>query len=233
MFKTIKIAAFALIISLMSCNSNAQNNYELVEVPTFEKAIQTPNAQIIDVRTPNEFSNGAIDNAVNIDWNNPEFTKNIESLDKNKPVYVYCLSGGRSKKATDKLIASGFTNVVELKGGWMSWSKAHPDTSAKSQYTKDSFIKLTKDTPVVLVDFYAEWCGPCKKMGPYIEKFKNDYKGKVNVVKIDADQNKQLVLDLGYQALPIILVYKEGKKVFEREGFVSEQELKTILDKQL
>ncbi len=233
MLKSIKIAAFALIITLASCNSNAQSKYELVEVSTFENAIQTPNAQILDVRTPQEFAGGAIHNAVNIDWNNPEFAKNIETLDKNQPVYVYCLSGGRSKKAADKLVASGFTNVVELKGGWMRWSKAHPDTTAKSQYTKDSFEKLTKDSPVVLVDFYAEWCGPCKKMGPYIEKFKNDYKGKVNVVKIDADQNKQLVLDLGYQALPIILVYKEGSKVFEKEGFVSEQELKTILDKQL
>lgn len=233
MFKSIKIAAFALTITLAACNSNAQNNYKLVEVPTFETAILNPKAQIIDVRTPQEFAGGAIDNAVNIDWNNPDFIKNIENLDKNQPVYVYCLSGGRSKKAADKLVASGFTNVVELKGGWMSWSKAHPNTVTKSQYTAESFIKLTKESPVVLVDFYAEWCGPCKKMGPYIEKFKNDYKGKVNIVKIDADQNKQLVLDLGYQALPIILVYKNGEKAFEREGYVSEQELKTILDKQL
>lgn len=233
MLKTIKIAVFALTLAVASCQSEAQNNYKLVNVTTFETAIKTPNAQILDVRTPAEFSKGAINNAQNIDWNGADFVQKVEKLDKNQPVYVYCLSGGRSKKASDKLVNLGFKNVIELEGGYMNWSKTHATPTQKSQYTLDQYNKMVNENPVVLIDFYAEWCGPCKKMAPYIEQFKTDYDGKVKIIKIDADQNKQLVLDLGYQALPIILVYKNGQKVFEREGFVSQADLKATLDQQL
>lgn len=75
------------------------------------------NASILDVRTPSEFSKGHLINALNYDWNGNEFDKQIAPLDKSKPVFVYCLSGGRSSSAANKMRSSGFTQVYEMDGG--------------------------------------------------------------------------------------------------------------------
>ena len=81
----------------------------------------TPDAVILDVRTPPEVAEGVIPGAINIDYNAPDFSEKISSLDKSKPYYVYCMGGGRGSKATDKMKAEGFTNVINLEGGYKSW----------------------------------------------------------------------------------------------------------------
>ncbi|UYW01658.1 redoxin domain-containing protein [Flavobacterium agricola] len=235
MIKALKIASLVIAITVASCNSQTKSeNYALVDVATFENAIQeNNNIQLVDVRTPKEYNEGKIADALNIDWNNANFTEEVEKLDKNQPIYIYCLSGGRSKKASDKLIALGFRQVIELDGGYMNWYKNHTPATQPDQFTAAEYTEMVSDAPVVLVDFYADWCAPCKIMAPYIEQFKTDYKDQVKVLKIDADQNKQLVTQLGYQALPIVLIYKNGTLVFEREGLVTEPELRELLNKQL
>jgi rhodanese-related sulfurtransferase len=78
---------------------------------------------LIDVRTPEEYAEGAIKGSVNIDFFNQQaFIKQISSLDKNKPVYLYCRSGNRSMKAARQLVSSGFEKVYDLAGGYMAWS---------------------------------------------------------------------------------------------------------------
>ena len=87
-----------------------------------EKLKEMPTATIIDVRTIDEFSKGHLANALNYDWNEIEFDKQISSLDKSKPVFVYCLSGGRSSSAASKMRSEGFKTVYELDGGISQWS---------------------------------------------------------------------------------------------------------------
>ncbi|MBK7038550.1 MAG: rhodanese-like domain-containing protein [Bacteroidetes bacterium] len=88
----------------------------------FEAKIKSePTAPLIDVRTPEEYSQGHLQNAVNIDWNGNSFATQISTLDKSKPVYVYCLSGKRSGAAADKMRSDGFTEVYELAGGIKQW----------------------------------------------------------------------------------------------------------------
>lgn len=72
---------------------------------------------LVDVRTPGEFSAGHLENAVNIDWNAPNFAEQFSALDKGKTVYVYCKKGGRSAKAAGKLDSLGY-DVVDLLGGY-------------------------------------------------------------------------------------------------------------------
>lgn len=79
------------------------------------------NAQLIDVRTPGEFAGGNIEGSVNIDFNGSTFEQDIQTLDKNAPVLIYCRSGGRSAQALKIFEANGFTNVLELEGGYMNW----------------------------------------------------------------------------------------------------------------
>jgi rhodanese-related sulfurtransferase len=135
--KAIILKFVVLIIfsaSFMSCaqNSKAKKDSQQIEVTKEEKVIslispqdlnQLKDIQLIDVRTPEEFSEGHINDAININFYDDNFIEEMSSkLDKSKPVYVYCRSGGRSGKASKKLEAAGFTKVYDLEGGFMNWT---------------------------------------------------------------------------------------------------------------
>ncbi|MCB0479160.1 MAG: rhodanese-like domain-containing protein [Crocinitomicaceae bacterium] len=77
---------------------------------------------ILDVRTPGETSRGMIPGAVEIDFRGANFEKEVEKLDKSKPVYIYCASGGRSKSAQEKMSSLGFKETYNLLGGFNNWS---------------------------------------------------------------------------------------------------------------
>lgn len=89
-----------------------------------QKIKATPGAQVIDVRTPEEFNTGYITGAINIDWNNDNFDRRIAKVDKNKPTFVYCRSGRRSADAAKAMREMGFKEVYELSGGIQSWESA-------------------------------------------------------------------------------------------------------------
>ena len=78
---------------------------------------------LIDVRTPAEFKEGHLPNAVNIDWLSPDFNTSFDSIGKRKKIYVYCRSGKRSVKAASRLDSLGFIRVVNLKGGYKAYEK--------------------------------------------------------------------------------------------------------------
>ena len=112
----------------------------------------------------------------------------------------------------------------------MAWEKANPKTSASwSGMTLEDYNKLMISDKTVVIDFYAEWCGPCKKMSPYLDKISKEMSDKVIVNRIDADKNKSLFNALGYQGLPVIIVIKNGKQSFFKNEFVSEEELRKTL----
>jgi thioredoxin len=76
-----------------------------------------------------------------------------------------------------------------------------------------------------LVDFYADWCAPCKKMAPYLEEIKTDMADRVSVVRINADDNQRMVKQLGIDALPVLLIYKNGVSVWRNEGFIEKADV--------
>ena len=91
-------------------------------------------------------------------------------------------------------------------------------------------IEASRDVPVI-VDFWAPWCGPCKQLGPAIEKAVTEAKGKVRLVKIDVDQNQRIAQQMRIQSIPAVYAFLDGKPV---DGFVGAQTgmaLKTFLDK--
>lgn len=96
----------------------------IISVSDFEKAIQENNLQLIDVRTPKEYSKGYIANAINFPIAaRKKFKKSLNALNKNKPLYIYCHSGVRSRRAGKILQRLGFTKIYDFKGGWKAWSK--------------------------------------------------------------------------------------------------------------
>ena len=132
-----KFFFFLILIAgtLTACNSIAQQSANL-SVTDFEKGIKQKNVQVLDVRTPGEYQSGYIKNALLADWmNQPDFTKKVQSLDKNKAVYTYCLVGGRSGAAAKWLTEKGF-NVYNLEGGITAWKKAGKSVEDGSNKTK-------------------------------------------------------------------------------------------------
>lgn len=107
---------------VMSCNSANSDNS--LSVDKFNEIISAGNVQIVDVRTPQEYGEGHISGAVNIDVMNSGFEQNVDkSLDKNIPVAIYCRSGNRSKTAMKILLKKGF-KVYELDKGFIAWKSA-------------------------------------------------------------------------------------------------------------
>lgn len=108
---------------LRSLFKSKQTNHHIKKLNPFEykSLINKANVQLIDVRTPNEFKREKINGAKNIDYYSRSFIENLKSLDKEKPVFLYCKSGVRSRRAAKKLAQIGFVEIYDLKGGIMNW----------------------------------------------------------------------------------------------------------------
>ena len=209
----IAISSFSALLSSCSNGQTEKSNTNLSAAEFEAKIKEMPSAQIIDVRTPEEFSKGHLINAKNFDWRGNDFDKQIAALDKSKPVFVYCLSGGRSSSASTHMRSEGFKEVYELNGGIMKWRGANlPETTENTTTTagisKQQFDELLKSDKLVLIDFYAEWCAPCKKMKPYLEEISKEMSDKVIVIRINADDSQGLCKELKIDALPVLQLYK-------------------------
>lgn len=95
--------------------------------------------------------------------------------------------------------------------------------------TFDSFIS----TDLVLVDIWADWCGPCKMISPIVDEISSDYYGKLKVGKLDADANRDKVMELGVRNIPTIFLYKDGEIVERSTGSVTKSSLTDLIDKHL
>jgi len=240
-FILMKILFFTLSLLLFACGgtnltdgntANAQPTQTNLTAKEFSmKLEQTPSAQIIDVRTPGEVAGGFINNAVNIDYKSSDFTAKTSQLDKNKPTFVYCLSGGRSGAAAAQMRSEGFKIVYELTGGIMKWNAAGLPLVTKNQapkkqgMTMSEYKELTTSDKLVLVDFYAEWCAPCKRMKPYLEEIAKEMNATVEVIRIDVDQHPSLMKELKIEELPILRTYKKGTLTWEHKGFIEKEEV--------
>ncbi len=219
--------AIVLCVSLVAISCNAQNNN--LSAPQFETAITQPEVQILDVRTPGEFESGHIKGALSADWNNEaEYKRRLAFVDKTKPVYVYCLAGGRSAAAAKQMRADGFTNVYELTGGINAWKGAGKPLEGKSdepQMTINQFKNAINASPTVLVDFGADWCPPCRKMIPVLKSLQDNNKDKFVLLKVDGSRDQDLMKLYHVTALPVFIVFKNGKEVWRKDGIAEEKEI--------
>ena len=101
-------------------------------------------------------------------------------------------------------------------------------TVAATDATFDSIVKKS-DLPVV-VDFWAEWCGPCKQIGPALEELSDEMEGKIKVVKIDVDSNPSAAAELGVRGIPALFLFKNGEVVSNKTGAAPKAALKSWIE---
>jgi len=230
-----------LMIILFSCtnHSQKQQGVQLVSTQAFSEALKaTPNATIIDVRTPEEFQGGHLKDAVNFNVLEADFNAQVSKLDKTQPVFVYCKVGGRSADAVERMKGMGFTTIYDMKGGYMAWSSAGMESTKaeriqEEKFTIADFEKLLASGTPVLIDYYAPWCGPCKKMEPILNQLSSEFAGKVEIVRINVDEAANLVKSQKIDNIPVISTFKNGKEIKRVNGFQDEAAMRGLLEELL
>lgn len=227
--------AAIVVVFLMLCSAcNSQNPaVKVLNADEFEKGINGSNIQLVDVRTPEEYQEKHIANSKNININDVNFEAQMSQLDKSKPTYIYCLSGGRSAKASDWAANNGFKEVYNLDGGITAWLGSKKPVEAEggvvqSGMSFDSYLEKVKSDKLILVDFNAVWCGPCKTLKPIVEKVIKKNKDVVQLLDIDVDKNSGVANTMNVKAIPLLILYKDGKEVWRNMGLTDES---TITDK--
>ena len=100
--------------------------------------------------------------------------------------------------------------------------------------TSENFEEeVIKSEIPVLVDFWAEWCGPCRMIGPIVEEFANEYNGKLKVCKLDVDAHGSIAQQFRILSIPTVMIFKDGKVASQVVGAVPKKELQKHVDKAL
>jgi thioredoxin len=225
----------AISISLLIVVATSGQDKAVLSATEFHQQIKRPGIQLLDVRTPQEYNAGHIHDSFQADWLNQEqFRQRVKYLDKEKPLYVYCGSGVRSNDAGKWLRSNGFQQVFELQNGIIGWKKNKNPLESETvvkQLTKAEYTAMLDTSSLVLVDFGAKWCPPCKKMEPILEQLQKELQGKFVLRKVDAGTHTDILQQSGVNELPTFVLYKNSKEVWRKTGLITLDEFKSNIER--
>lgn len=227
---------FPFLILLCSvffgCQSQTSQVIKLT-ASEFKQKFEQEGGILLDVRTPQEVSSGRLEEASTIDFYDSDFKKKLDKIQKDKAVFVYCKSGGRSAKAASILLELGVAKVYNLKGGTMAWKRAGLPLvedlgTSKSQLPKTTVEDLQRQLlkeKNVLVYFHTHWCVPCRKLAPIIGNIEQTKEGILSIAKVDIDQSESCADFWQIAAVPTLILFQNNKEVWRHTGFIDQEKL--------
>jgi thioredoxin 1 len=100
--------------------------------------------------------------------------------------------------------------------------------------TNDNFeLEVLQSEQPVLMDFWAEWCGPCKMIAPILDQIADEYKGRLQIGKLDVEENQAIAMKYGVRSIPTLMLFKGGVVEAQHVGMLSKEQLKSLLDAKL
>ncbi len=228
-----KTSAIALAFLMMACGNGPSSKIDAKEL---SKKAEEANVQILDIRTAEEFKANHIEKSVNIDINSPKFDSLTSVLYSSLPVYIVANDDKAADKGVTRMNILGFREAKALTGGVSAWEKAGFELVSekpKVVYESDTipFLKARMGSKLVMVDFNATWCGPCKILQPTVEKIHDERAADVIVYSIDTDENPALAREYNANQIPLLVFIKNGKEVYRSLGVQPEESLLAIIDK--
>jgi|TARA_B110000914_G_scaffold224504_1_gene242424 rhodanese-related sulfurtransferase len=229
-----RIIVFLVIFLFSACLQNNSVAYKNINSNEANILLASEEVIILDVRTKSEISKGYIPNATFIDFYSNEFDAKVNLINKNKAIYVYCKSGGRSLKAVEKMSKMGFVDVYNLNGGFMSWKKADLPYKIDSLFHYKSLDNILTQNYIdsilivntnVLICISTQWCMPCRKMEPIIDKVEIELNDKLFVLRLDPDDNPFLIKQYNVLSIPTYVLYKNSLEVWRKNGIIAYSEL--------
>jgi len=222
------------VVLLFSCQGQNTDIIRNVDAIRFNQLIYQNEGIIIDVRTSEEFQSGHLKDASNIDYYSDDFSKKINLVQRDVPIYLYCRSGGRSSSAAKKMLKLGFKEVYNLNDGISSWiseelSIVKSESKLINKKTNNNVTKLDidnflKNNQFSLLYISTQWCVPCKKLKPIIDVLQSDF-NDINILNIDADINKNEITDFNVTSVPVIILFKNNIEIYRNIGFISKESL--------
>jgi thioredoxin len=205
----------SFLFTISGLTASAQSGTIMLSVTQVAQKLREQPSLVLDIRTADEFEKGHIPGARHIDWTG-QAEAAFAGLDTTLPVLLYDETDERTTIVADALRAHGFSNVILLQGGFAQWRMARmplevPAPTKLVNLTSQQFGALLRTDKTVIIDVYADWCGPCKAMKPHLDKVEKEMAGELMVLRINADENPDLMNGLQIKALPTLLVYKNQK----------------------
>ena len=100
-------------------------------------------------------------------------------------------------------------------------------------FTKDGLDKALAQKGLLMVDFWADWCGPCKMLAPLVENLDKEYEGRVTVGKVNVDDEQELAIRYGVMSIPTVIFFKDGREIDRKVGLMPAQAYTAVLDANL
>jgi len=232
-----KLVILTILFLLFSCHNSSDISFKNFDIVNLAESSYSDEFIVLDVRTKQERANGFLANSTHIDFYDEAFLDKLNLLDKTKPLYIYCMVGGRSSKAANKIVKAGFNEVYNLSGGFLKWSNNNlpieiPEKINEvttQQYNKSFLDSAINSNPNLLLYVSTKWCAPCKKMNPVIDSLSKNYIKELTVLKLDLDQNMFLNEVYDIQSIPLFVLYKNNQQVWLKNGIIAYGELATKL----
>jgi rhodanese-related sulfurtransferase len=209
---------------------------EHVGAEEFRRLAMEKRGTYLDVRTPGEIARGHIPDTSVIELGDARFTQKASLMQKDRPVFVYCASGSRSRAAAEMLASVGIAEVYELSGGLGAWARAgYPlERSSGGDVAADAMKPEALDGVLakekrVLVDYHTPWCAPCRAMAPVVDALAEEWKGKAKVLRVDIGESEALAARERIQVVPSFVLYVDGKERWRSSGEMAREVLEAEL----